>query len=157
MLAVFISILVVLPDQVNAAYLWEGDDDWDETLEIVVIEATYMDYDNDKQEDDILTIFQIIVPDEWEKGEIDVSCAVEKPSGMILATSFTVKTKGSVEITIVWINYADEAGWYTLYVKADVKKANIDDVGPAYIEHEFDPPGWDKGPPEIELVSIIEL
>jgi hypothetical protein len=156
-------MLVVLPDQVNALadsptpVTLENDDDWDESLRIVVDKATYIDYDNDGYEDDILTIFKIITPDDdWESGKIDVSCAVQKPSGGSLAISFSVKTEDGVEITIVWFNFADEAGWYTLYIKAATVKN--DDVGPAYIAHKFDPPGGkDNMPPGIDIIDIEEL
>ena len=54
------------------------------------------------------------------------------------------------------VNFADELGWYTLYVKAAAVKN--DDVGSAYIKHIFDPPGGgDKGIPESEVMSIEEL
>ena len=59
LVAVFISMLVVLPDQVNAQYIWDDDYDDDESLKIVVDEATYLDYDDDGIEDDILTVFRI--------------------------------------------------------------------------------------------------
>jgi len=163
-LAVFISILVILPDQANAAYLWDGSDDldgWDDSLRIVVDKATYMDYDNDRLDDDILTIFRIITPENWVIGEIDVTCALEKPSGETLVFRFDVKTKNGVEITLVWFNAADEPGWYTLYISAEVKKANSlgnGEIGPGLIVHEFDPPGGsDVGPPEIQIMSIREL
>ena len=154
-IAAFLLMLVILPNQVNAKAIDKYDQD--ESLEIVVIEASYMDYDDDDRDDDILTIFQIIIPeDDWDDDyEIEVSCAVMKPSGETLTFHFDFETKECVEITIVWFNFADEPGWYTLFVKA---AADNDNVGPAYIEHEFDPPGGhDNGPPEIELISIKEL
>jgi hypothetical protein len=156
-LAVFISILIVLPDQVNAKYLWDDDYDDDERLEIVVIEATYLDYDDDGLEDDIITVFQIITPDdEWINGRIDVSCAIQKPSGKTLAFSFDFRTRDGAEITLVWFNFADEPGWYTLYIKAAA--VDNDDVGPAYIKHVFDPPGGkDPMPPSIDVIDIKEL
>jgi len=164
-LAVFISMLVVLPDQVNALAVdytpvtldKKVDDDREESLRIVVDEATYMDYDEDGSKDDILTIFRIITPDdEWEGGKIEVGCAVVKPSGESLAINFEFKTEEGAEITIVWLNFADEPGWYTLYVKAGATRDV--DVGPAYIVHEFDPPGGhDQGPPEIQIISIDRL
>ena len=156
-IAVFISMLVVLPDQVNAAYFWDDGDDWDGSLEIVVIEATYMDYDDDGNEDDILTVFRILTPDdEWEYGKIEVSCAIAKPSGESLAFQFDLRTGEGAEITLVWYNFADEPGWYTLYIQAEPMRN--DDIGPAYIVHDFDPPGdKDIGIPEVAIHSIKEL
>ena len=154
-------MLVVFPDQVNALVdsptpgIPDGDD-WDERLKIVVVEATYLDYDEDEQEDDILTIFKILTPkDGWKNGKIEVDCAIEKPSGQTLAVSFDVKTLNGVEITIVWFNFVDEAGWYTLHISAEAVKD--DNVGPDYIKHKFDPPKGDPGPPEIAIMSIEEL
>ena len=167
LLAVFISILIAFPNQVSAhetsftpATL--GDNYWNEQLEIEVVEAIYLDYDDDGQDDDILTVFRILVPEDWESGEIFVWCALEKPSGDSLFFSFDFRTKNGAEITLVWFNSADESGWYTLFIKAEVTQSNLVDnnnkVGPAYIEHVFDPPGGsDKQPPVIAVIAIDEL
>jgi hypothetical protein len=153
----FITFLTILPDLVSAAYLWDGNYE-DEYLEINVLRAEYLDYDNDKIEDDIITVFEIIPPeDEWEgKGVLYISCAIEKPSGASITTSFEVKTRDGVEITIVWFNWADEPGDYTLYIKAE--GVSDGDSFNGYIEHVFDPPGGrDDDMPHIAIMSIDEL
>jgi len=167
LLAVFISILIALPNQVSAhetsfTPVTLRDDYWNEQLEIEVVEATYLDYDDDGQDDDILTVFRILVPEDWESGEIYVRCVLEKPSGDSLFINFDFRTKRGAEITLVWFNSADESGWYTLFIEAEVTQSNLEDnnnrVGPAYIEHEFDPPGGsDKHPPLIAIIAIEEL
>ena len=148
-----IALIAAQPTQVSA----DRDDDYDdESLSIEVVRAEYLDYDKDGKEDDIITVFRVITPDdEWEKGEIYISCAVQKPSGDTIGTTFEVYTRDGVEITIVWFNWADEKGDYTLYIKA---AADDDDVGPAYMKHVFDPPGGkDVGEPEIAIMNIDEL
>lgn len=165
-LVVFISMLFVLPDHTHAlnaditpiSSVTLTDDDWEDSLRIVVDEATYMDYDEDGDEDDILTVFRIITPDDdWEGGRIEVGCAVVKPSGEALIIHFDFRTRDGAEITIVWFNFADEPGWYTLYIKAAAHNGD-DDISPAYVKHIFDPPGGgDKGIPEIEIVTIEDL
>jgi len=153
----FIALIAALPGQVSA----DSDfDDDDECISIVVITAEYLDYDNDGYEDDIITIFKVIPPDDdWEKGRIDIDCCVEKPSGKSISAEFSVYTRNGVEITIVWFDWADEPGDYILVIKAEASDYDDDDeVGPGYIAHVFDPPGGsDPGPPVIAIMSIDEL
>jgi hypothetical protein len=154
-----VALIASLPNQVNAAYLYDKDGDYDDSLSIEVVEAKYLDYDNDGKEDDIITVFQVETPeDEWEeKGKINIACAIQKPSGLSIATQFSIITEDGAEITIVWFNWADEPGDYILYIKAEAN-SNDDDVGPAYIKHVFDPPGGrDDDYPTIAIMSIIEL
>ncbi len=150
----FITLIAALPGQVSA----ESDDD--ECISIVVIKADYLDYDNDGYEDDIITIFKVIPPanNDWKKGRINIECKVEKPSGDSLSIEFEVYTNNGVEITIVWFDWADESGYYILYIEAGASDDEYDWVESADVEHVFDPPGGsDPGPPVIAIMYIDEL
>ncbi len=154
----FLLVILIagLPSQVSA----DSDDDDDECISIVVITAEYLDYDNDGYEDDIITIFKVITPDDdWEKGRIDIDCCVEKPSGKSISTEFSVYTRNGVEIMIVWFDWADESGDYILIIKAEASDYDDDDeIGPGYIAHVFDPPGGTvPGQPEIAKMYIDEM
>ena len=154
----FITFLAILPDLVSAEYLWNGNYDDDECLEIYVLRAEYLDYDKDGKDDDIITVFEVITPDdEWEgKGVLYISCAIVKPSGASISTTFEARTREGIEITIVWFSWADEPGDYTFYVRAEGISDGDRFLG--YTEHVFDPPGGkDDDMPHIMIMSIYEL
>ncbi len=150
-----VVLIAGLPSQVSA------DSDDDERISIIVENANYQDCDNDNHDDDVLTVFRVIPPDDdWDEGILCITCTIEKPSGSSIETNFEVFTEDSVVITIVWFNWADESGDYILRIRVEANSYDDDDdeISPAYIEHVFDPPGGsDPGPPVIAIMSIDEM
>lgn len=159
LLLVFIGIIALLPNQVSAY-----DDHDNGELLIRIDEATYLDYDEDGFEDDVITIFTVDARDidfSWF-GKIEVNCYLESPSGIVYRFDFKDKlswfywiwTSNSMYIGrieqygLVWYNSAFEAGWYTF--KISVEGLGDDEPSSGYAETEFDPPGGDDpGEPEV--------
>jgi hypothetical protein len=160
---VFIGIIALLPNQVSAC-----NESKDGYLSIHIDEATYLDYDGDGYEDDIITIFTIDARDidyDWS-GKIHVECYLESPSGDIYSFDFKDKLNwiywcffyydgyyggyiGRIEqYGLVWFNTVTEAGWYEFSIS--VQGFGEDAPAPDYVETKFDPPdGGDPGLPEV--------
>jgi hypothetical protein len=156
---VFIGVIALLPNQVSAS--GRHDEGY---LSIRIDEATYLDYDDDGLEDDIITIFTIDarnIDEDWN-GKVHVECFLESPSGIVYNFGFKDKLswfywswyngKTSLgrfeQYGLVWYNTAFEPGWYTFRIY--VHGLGEDTPSSDYAETEFDPPGGDDpGLPEV--------
>ncbi len=149
---VFVSFIAFMPADTLAAYYDFRDRD---ALVVIIDEAYYADYDSDGNQDDVVTVFRIMINDiDGNNGQnlVIVSCVLELTSGVEYHFAFEEKTKVGFEATLVWYNTATELGWYDFSVKA------------VYEGHEgfdriaFDPPGKGGGePPVIAIARILQF
>ena len=133
---------------------------WDDDLKLVVIidQAYYDDYDEDEVEDDVVTSFRVLITDEYNYvlgGDYDfililnISTELTLPSGQSYNFDFQITTSNGVGITLGWVNYVTESGWYEFSVDAVCINSYIT---PDRDSVEFDPPELDPGNPEIDMV-----
>ena len=115
----------------------------EDVLEIV--NATYLDLDNDGMEDDIVTEFIFRVPTEnIALMTCDLYMELELPSGYTYYTTYSfTETFDEVSILLEWYNTATESGDYIFEVRIDFQ--GLDEMG-YYISGRisesivFDPP-----------------
>lgn len=156
---VFIGVIALFPTQVSACTI-----DEENYLLINIDHATYLDYDGDGYEDDVVTIFTINAHDvnnKWN-GMVGIDCYMELPSGIVYHFDFNDKLEFIYWYSIdnyaymdrveqyglVWYNTACEAGWYTFSVST--YGIGYDAPASGYAEIVFDPPGGDDpGEPEV--------
>ncbi|MDF1540046.1 MAG: hypothetical protein P1Q69_14220 [Candidatus Thorarchaeota archaeon] len=132
----------------------------EDNLQIVVIidQAYYADYDEDGMDDDIITSFRVLVADggDYIIGDdsgvnyvIDIQTELILPSGDIKTYGFQITTQNGVGITLGWINYVTESGWYDFTVNAICLNIVMDSSQDSVT---FDPPGDPGDTPVIDIV-----
>jgi hypothetical protein len=138
-----------MPADTEAAYYAIRNRD---VVVVIIDEAYYTDYDNDGKEDDVVTVFTVIIDDyDGNNGQntVEVSCLLELPSGTEFKFAFEEKTKIGFQATLVWYNTAIEVGWYELRVEASYQAYE------AFDTITFDPPG--KGGSESPVICIAGI
>ena len=140
-----------------------ADDDYKVKLLVIIDHAYYDDYDNDGEEDDVITEYRIFVLENHDCNDdyryerayhIWAYTTLKLPSGLSYTYYFDFTTVEGVEITQVWIDGAQEEGWYTFSIYAD---GYDEDVKGDYERIVFDPPGGGlPGPPSIDM-TIVQL
>lgn len=119
---------------------------------VIMNDAYYANLDDDGIEDDIVVIYEIILPDIDNDTDyvIELYCTLTLPSGATYVYECAVVTSDGCIVTQYWFNAATETGWYKYSVYAYSYTADMDS---GFDEIVFDPPESTPGlPPEIDTV-----
>ncbi|MFW9909622.1 MAG: hypothetical protein ACFFEF_13705 [Candidatus Thorarchaeota archaeon] len=143
-LFVLFLVIGVLPNQVQAF-----DTDGEDAVGVKITKASYLDLDKDKQKDDILTIFDILIPQNAYV-LFHIRMSIELPSGLEYDFAFLLESYTSIEVAIGWYNTVSESGWYRF--KVVVKIADGLDLKGGCDIVDFDPPELNPGLPDFQLI-----
>lgn len=155
---VLTSFLAFMPMDTDAAAVvplpidtWSDDDI---KLDVIIVDAYYTDFDGDGKEDDIITVFRVVIDNDDDNSflsKVKVDCKITTPSGDSYKFKFDEYTQNGFVATLVWLNTANEPGWYDFGISSSIsKEIKVND------ELTFDPPGGgDKG--ELPAISIDSI
>jgi len=166
--ASFLATVPIFPSaetdsaSLESSYVIAGDDNKIKLL-VIIDRAYYDDFDDDGEEDDVIIEYRIFVldysdyDDDWgyeRTYHIWAYTTLTLPSGLRYTYFFDFATVEGVEITQVWIDGAQEEGWYKFSIYTD---GYDDNVKGDYERIVFDPPGGGlPGPPSI-VMKIVQL
>ncbi|MFW9920998.1 MAG: hypothetical protein ACFFED_15465 [Candidatus Thorarchaeota archaeon] len=123
---------------------------------VLMDQAYYANLDDDGMEDDIVVVYEIILPnsDNLTDYVIELYCTLTLPSGVSYVYECAIVTSEGCVVTQYWFNAATESGWYKYSVYAYSYSSELDS---GFDEIDFDPPEGAPGlPPEIDT-WIVEL
>jgi hypothetical protein len=128
--------------------------DNEESWQVDIVDAEYLDLDSDMAEDDVRTKFEVEVPSgEWTVRYTYIYAQLTLPSGYYFDYSILVVGEFSkLTLTLGWYNSAIESGWYSFRVDVFSFGGNTPDSG--YDSVLFDPPT--DGDPDVPLVEILD-
>ncbi len=120
--------------------------DVDAELDIHIVKAYYMDFDNSGLENDIVVEFEVELyfdNDDFPDTAtliLDLEVELTLPSGLAYVYKLKMKiTKEETEAMLVYFNHATGSGWYKTSIRGSISAWGIT----AYDRCVFDPPGGD--------------
>ncbi|NWF95663.1 MAG: hypothetical protein HXY34_05940 [Candidatus Thorarchaeota archaeon] len=122
-------------------------------VDVVVLNANYLDLDRDGMSDDVLSRFSVSVSSSVVFTTSYLYCFLEKPSGE--THLYIIKVIGSyskITIDLGWFDGANEKGWYWFYVYAEVIDRGYSRWD--YDQLNFDPPTEGRpAPPRVDVLT----